>query len=257
MKKIAIISDIHGNLCAFDNVLDDIAKRNVDAIYCLGDVVGYGPNPVECFYKAMKHCEVIIKGNHEEGVIEGPFGVTRAAKNAMLWTRKLMRPGIFDGLSRKKRIWDYLRNLPISHTIDRLLFIHGCPHDPMEYLQKQDTEDVFGEIPQKIQQAFAMVEHICFIGHTHVPGIITDKSEWFYPENFDYKWDIHPQQKIICNVGSVGQPRDRDNRSSYVTFDGETIEYHRIPYDFTTTQQQILTVPELDNYLAERLEYGR
>ncbi|WP_372366726.1 metallophosphoesterase [Candidatus Uabimicrobium sp. HlEnr_7] len=256
MKKIAVISDIHSNLCAFDAVLEDIHRRNVDAIYCLGDVIGYGPQPIECFNKAMKYCEVIIKGNHEEGVIDGPFGVTTIAREAMLWTKKIMRPSFCSSL-RKRRAWEYLQNLPISHTEDKLLFIHGCPQDPMEYLMERDTEDIFGEIPQKIREAFELVEQICFIGHTHFPGIITEGSEWFSIQNFDYEWEVDPHQKIVCNVGSVGQPRDRDCRACYATYDGKKIAYHRIPYDIKVTQQKIEVLPALNNYLAERLEYGK
>lgn len=257
MKKIAIISDIHSNLAAFNAVLEDIDKRSVDAIYCLGDVVGYGPNPVECFRKAMKYCQIIIKGNHEEGIVEGVFGVTSAAKDAMLWTRKLMRPSFYS-LPRKKKTWDYLCSLPLSFCENKVLFVHGAPQFPThEYLTKNDTFDVFDEIPKKIAEAFSLIDHLCFVGHTHTPGIITEDSKWYDLEDFDYEWEIDSQQKLICNVGSVGQPRDRDVRSCYAIYDGQKICYYRVPYDIKVTQQKIKAIPALHDYLAERLEFGR
>ncbi|WP_372367941.1 metallophosphoesterase [Candidatus Uabimicrobium sp. HlEnr_7] len=256
MKKIAIISDIHANIEALTAVLDDISNRKVDAIYCLGDVIGYGPNPIECFTIATNRFEIIVKGNHEEGVVDGAYGVSAMAKDAMDWTREVMKPQFYS-LPHTKKLWHKLENLPLTFRENNMLFVHGSPRCPtQEYILEDDTQDIFGEIPEKIAEIFSCIDQFCFVGHSHKPGIINDKSEWIPLQKFDYTWEVKRGEKIICNVGSVGQPRDRDNRSCYVTFDGKRICYHRIPYDWSQTQEKIRKLPKLDNRLADRLEVG-
>jgi predicted phosphodiesterase len=256
MQKKAIISDIHGNLEALTAVLEDIKQRNVEAIYCLGDVIGYGPNPVQCLEEAFRVCEFILLGNHEEAVLTGAFGFHPAAKEAVDWTRRQLKPS-WCSLSNTRTRWEILKNLPLSYTEDDCLFVHGSPRDPtMEYILKSDTDDLFGDVPEKIKEIFEQVDRICFVGHTHTPGIITQNSQWFNIQDFDYVWEHKSNEKIICNVGSVGQPRDKDNRASYVTFNDKEICYHRIPYDFIKTQERIRKIPQLDNRNADRLEFG-
>ncbi len=256
MRKIAVISDIHGNIEAFTAVLEDIERRNVDMIYCLGDVIGYGPNPVECLKKAIDCCEFILMGNHEEAVLTGAFGFNPTAKEAVDWTRNQLKPGWLSNATQKA-LWDVLKNLPLIHTEDDYLFVHGSPRDPtMEYILRQDTEDLFGEIPDKIREIFEQVDKICFVGHTHTPGIITTKSKWYGIHDFDEVWDIKSEEKVICNTGSVGQPRDKDNRACYITVTPDEIQYHRIPYDFRKTQEKILKIKQLDNRNADRIEFG-
>ena len=256
MAKKAIISDIHGNLEALKTVLDDIKQRNVDAIYCLGDVIGYGPNPVECLEETFKCCEFILMGNHEEAVLTGAFGFHPAAKEAVDWTRSQLKPRWYS-VSQTRRRWDTVKNLPLSYTEDRNLFVHGSPRDPtMEYILKSDTDDLFGDVPEKIKEIFEQIEQACFVGHTHTPGIITQNSQWYNPQDFDGVWEMKAGEKIICNIGSVGQPRDKDNRACYITFTDKEIFYHRVPYDFRKTQERIRKIPQLDNRNADRLEFG-
>ncbi|NUM33836.1 MAG: metallophosphoesterase family protein [Candidatus Brocadiae bacterium] len=256
MKKIAIISDIHANWEALNVVLDDIKQRNVDIIYCLGDVIGYGPSPTECLERTIQVCDFILMGNHEEAVLSGAFGFNPSAKQAVDWTRSKLKPGFFSS-SRKKFRWEVLKNLPLCFTEGERLFVHASPRDPtMDYVLKSDTEDVFGEIPEKIREIFDQIDKVCFVGHTHMPGIITEDSQWFSPDEFDMVWEHKNGEKVICNVGSVGQPRDRDNRACYVTFTEKEIFYHRLPYDFKKTQEKIHKIPQLDNRNAKRLEFG-
>lgn len=255
-KRLALISDIHGNLEGFNAVLEDISRHNVDMIYCLGDVIGYGPNPVECLDKAIQHSEFILMGNHEEAVLTGAFGFNPTAKEAIDWTRSQLKPSWLSFKKTKKR-WEVLKNLSLSYSEDDYLFTHGSPRDPtMEYILKSDTEDLFGEVPEKIRQIFSQFKKICFVGHTHTPGIITKDSKWYSIEDFDGVWECKDNEPVVCNVGSVGQPRDKDNRSCYVVFDGKEICFHRIPYDFRKTQEKILKIKQLDNRNAERLELG-
>lgn len=255
MPKLAIISDIHANLEAMNAVLEDIKTREVDAIYCLGDVIGYGPNPIECLDLAFKHCKIIILGNHEEGVIKGAYGVHMAAKEAINWTRTQLKPR-WCSLSKVRNRWNRLKKLPATFKEGDFLFVHGSPRDPTyEYMLPNDTEDLFDKIPEKIRENFSLVDRYCFIGHSHKPGIITEESKWYNPSDFDSVWEL-TAKKIICNVGSVGQPRDKDSRACYVTVTDKEICYHRIPYDIKKTQEKIHNIMGLDNMLAERLEFG-
>ena len=255
-KKVAIISDIHANVEGLNAVLDDIKRRDVDAIYCLGDVIGYGPDPIECLEEVARVCEFILLGNHEEAVLTGAFGFHPSAKEAIDWTRRQIKPKWYS-LSRTRARWELLKSLPLTYTEDEYLFVHGSPRDPtMEYILKSDTDDLFGDVPEKIKEIFEQIEIACFVGHTHAAGIITQESKWYSPQDFDHVWELKEGEKIICNVGSAGQPRDRDNRVCYVTFDRKEIAYHRIPYDFRKTQERIRKIPHLDNRNADRLEYG-
>jgi predicted phosphodiesterase len=254
MENFAVVSDIHANWEAMTAVFNDIEARGISTIYCLGDVIGYGANPIECLNKAFQKCKIILLGNHEEGVLKGAFGVNAAAKDAIDWTRSQLIPNFFSLPSQKKR-WNRLLNFPTTHKEGEFFFAHGSPRDPTyEYLLPDDTQDPFDSIPEKIKENFKLVDKVCFVGHTHKPGIITEDSKWFDIEDFNYIWEC--KGKIICNVGSVGQPRDKDNRSCYVTVHSDKIFFHRIPYDWKTTQKKIDQVDKLDKILANRLETG-
>ena len=259
----AIISDIHSNIEALMVVLEDIEKKGIsnDEIYCLGDVIGYGPDPATCLDIAMSF-NFVLMGNHEEAVINGAFGFVPAAKRAVDWTRKQIKPQVFSS-GYKKRRWEFVKDMSLKVTKNNIvdngmLFVHGSPRDPtMEYILKVDTEDYFGETPPKMKEIFEMIEWCCFVGHSHVPSLITDNSTYHTIEELDYEHKMEKDKKYIINVGSVGQPRDHDNRSSYVTVDDEgVIRWHRIKYDFRKTMAKIRDIPDLDNRSAERLERG-
>ena len=257
----AIISDIHANIEAFVRVMDHIDGQGIEKIFCLGDVIGYGPNPVECLDLALRlieegRLEFVLMGNHEEAVLSGPFGFNPVAKEAVDWTREQLKPG-WSSFGKSKRRWEMLKDLPLTYCEDGILYAHGSPRDPtMEYILQSDTEDLFGEVPEKISQIFSLFERICFVGHTHDPGVITEDSQFLRPMDFGRIFTVANGRRYIVNVGSVGQPRDRDNRCCYTTFDGVTIIFHRLEYDFGQTVEKIRRIPELDNRNAERLELG-
>ncbi len=259
----AIVSDIHSNIEALTVVLNDIDKKGItnENIYCLGYVIGYGPDPVACLDIAMNF-NFVLMGNHEEAVINGAFGFHPAAKRAVDWTRKQIKPQVFSS-GLKKRRWEFVRDLPlkISKTDDipkNALYVHGSPRDPtMEYILKVDTEDYFGEIPPKIKEIFEMIDGICFVGHSHVPALITEDSHYYTIEELDYEYKIEEGKRYIVNIGSVGQPRDGNPKACYVTVDDEgVIRWHRLEYDFKKTAAKIREIPELDNRSADRLEKG-
>lgn len=251
--KRAIISDIHSNLEALTAVMADIKSQNVDNIVCLGDVVGYGPNPRECVDIIRKECAVCLLGNHDNGAMYNPDGFNACAEHAIFWTRDELQKPIGPEDERDAR-WEFLGNLPRNYTENKMIFVHGSARNPLnEYVF---PEDIYHE--RKLEKIFAQIQWISFQGHTHVPGIFTEQPYRFRsPDEFNMVRQLSPDAKYMINVGSVGQPRDNDNRACYVIFEDNTVTYRRIAYDYSKTIEKIQTVYELDNFLGERLAEGR
>jgi predicted phosphodiesterase len=246
----AIISDIHSNLEALQAVLQDIKQHNVDEVYCLGDVVGYGPNPRECVDLVMQ-CKIVLLGNHDQGAMFDPEGFNPPAERAIFWTRAQLESPFENRLQREKR-WEFLAERPRSHREDGFLYVHGSARNPLnEYVF---PEDIYNQ--RKMERIFALVDRYCFQGHTHVPGIFTESLQFHSPEDIDYVYRLDGR-KTLCNVGSVGQPRDGDWRGCYILLDGETIRYRRVEYDIDTTIKKIYAIPDLENFLGDRLRDGR
>ena len=115
-------------------------------------------------------------------------------------------------------------------------------------------EDIYNQ--RKMERIFGLVDQYCFQGHTHIPGVFTESMNFLAPDEIDYVYPFG-QEKFLVNVGSVGQPRDADNRSSYVIIDDEKVSFCRVEYDFNTTAEKIYDIPDLDNFLGDRLRDGR
>jgi predicted phosphodiesterase len=246
----AIISDIHSNLEALQAVLEDIAQYQVEAIYCLGDIVGYGPNPRECVDLVMS-CPVVLMGNHDQAAMFDPQQFNPTAERAIQWTRAQLEMGTANRMVQERR-WEFLAERPMRHREFQWLYVHGSARNPInEYIF---PEDIYN--PRKMEGIFAAVERYCFQGHTHVPGIFTENLHFHSPEDIDYVYKLDGR-KTLCNVGSVGQPRDGDWRACYVLLEDETIYYRRVEYDVNTTIQKIYEIPELENFLGDRLREGR
>ena len=246
----AIISDIHGNLEALQAVLTDIKSQGIRDIYCLGDIVGYGPNPRECIDLVME-CKLVILGNHDQGAMFDPEGFNPSAERAIFWTRAQLEASEGNRPQKEKR-WEFLAERPRSHREEGLLFVHGSARNPLnEYVF---PEDIYNQ--RKMERIFALVERYCFQGHTHVPGVFTEDMQFHSPDEIDYVWKLDGR-KTLCNVGSVGQPRDGDWRACYVLLDADSIRYRRVEYDIDTTIQKIYAIPELENFLGDRLREGR
>jgi len=251
----ALISDIHGNLEALEAVLKDIRQHNVTEIYCLGDVVGYGPNPRECIDLVMQ-CKTVLLGNHDQGAMFDPDGFNPPAERAIFWTRgQLEAPG--EQQASKVKRWEFLAERPRLVKENGFLFVHGSARNPLnEYVF---PEDIYNQ--RKMDRIFALVERYCFQGHTHVPGVFTealpeDLYQFHAPDEIEYTHKLDGR-KTLCNVGSVGQPRDGDWRACYVLLDDNTIKYRRVEYDIDTTVKKIYAIPDLDNFLGDRLRDGR
>jgi diadenosine tetraphosphatase ApaH/serine/threonine PP2A family protein phosphatase len=247
----ALLSDIHGNLEALQAVLADVAKQKVNEILCLGDVVGYGPNPIECLELVMKKSKLTILGNHDQAAVVDPSGFNPIAFQAIQWTRKELNRGPSRAVNIR---WDYINELPKSYQADKFLFVHGSPCDPTnEYVFHESVYD-----RHKMDRLFAKVPQYCFQGHTHIPAVFTPDCEFITPENCDYTFSLG-REKLMINVGSVGQPRDEDPRACYtiVDYDAKKIFFRRVEYDIETTVAKIYAISEIDNQLGDRLRSGR
>lgn len=245
----AILSDIHGNLEALEAVLADIATQQIDEIYCLGDIVGYGPNPRECIDRVMSF-RLVVLGNHDQGALFDPEGFSSGAERAIFWTREQLESG--DSSPAAAQRWDFLAELPRAVREPQRLFVHGSPRNPLnEYVFPEDIYNT-----KKLEKLFSLVEHVSFQGHTHVPGVFTEDLRFYHPSDIGYRFAIGPR-KAMVNVGSVGQPRDNDPRSCYVVLSEDSIEFRRVAYPFEKTAEKIYAIPELDNFLGDRLKDGR
>lgn len=277
----ALISDIHGNLEALEVVLDDIKAQGLTEVFCLGDIIGYGPNPRECIDRVMDNCKITLLGNHDQGAMFDPDGFNIGAERAIFWTREQLESP--SDRANNERRWEFLGELPRTYRKGPFLFVHGSPRNPLsEYIF---PEDIYNH--RKMERLFQLVEQYCFQGHTHVPGIFTenpqdDLYQFQSPEDLNYEFKLDTRKALI-NVGSVGQPRDGDWRACYVLLDDDaaassasppssppsnpsssptppsspTLYYRRVEYDIERTIQKIHDIPELDNFLGDRLRDGR
>ena len=248
---IAFISDIHSNLEALTAVFAEIERRGIQDIVCLGDIVGYGPNPIECIDMVAERCKVALMGNHDFAVFYEPYNFNTGAEQASYWTRNCFETDP-DPVRRGQR-WKYLGNLPVRVKTPQFIGVHASPRRPInEYLF---PDDIYTN-PGKFVSIFERFERLCFVGHTHVPGVFLEGPDFYSPDELDGKFEI-TDEKAIINVGSVGQQRDRDPRSSLVILGDRYVEFVRVPYDVETTIQKVEAIPDLDDFLGTRLRDGR
>jgi len=255
----AVISDIHANAAALHAVLADIRARGVQRIICLGDIVGYGPDPLECVDEVARACDWSLMGNHDFGVLYEPTNFNPGAEAAAYWTREQFDAEPDD--AKRKARYDFLDRLrvrvveKIPETGYPVLAVHGSPRRPInEYIFPDDVVTA----PDKVTTILERVQRLAIVGHTHVPGVFTDEPD-FYPPNelTDGTYKFTPDEKAIINVGSVGQPRDLDPRASYVLIHPDRAEFVRVDYDIGTTAGKIKAIPALSDWLGDRLFEGR
>jgi len=250
----AIISDIHSNLEALKVVLDDMEKRRIETVYCLGDIIGYGPEPAACLDLVAQRTKVAMCGNHDHAVFYEPANFNVSAERAAFWTRSILEDEE-DEAKRNDR-WRFLGSLTPRHEVNGFLFVHGSPRKPInEYLF---PDDIYTN-PHKVLANFERMEQLtCFCGHTHVPGVFVDDPYFEPPDDMgeSNRYAIG-DEKVIINVGSVGQPRDRDPRSAYVVVHEDEVEFVRLEYDIEATAKKIREQEQLDDFLAARLYEGK
>ncbi|MFO0867910.1 MAG: metallophosphoesterase family protein [Pirellulales bacterium] len=237
----AILSDIHGNLAALQAVATDLTSLGIDQVVCLGDSVGYGPEPVACLQWVRQRAQYSFLGNAEEAVLFGPEVGGEASSEIMAWTRQQLQAD-----RQAAELRDYLEGLPRVGRIDGALCVHASPRSPLhEYLLPQDVDP-----PERYETLLRLVGTLAFVGHTHIPGAFT-ADHAFRPAAAaaECSWDGRP---MIINAGSVGQSRDGDRRACYVVWEGSRLEFRRVEYDIATTVTKMEQVPELARSKALR-----
>ena len=257
----AIISDVHSNIEALTAVMEDIHSQDIQEVVCLGDIVGYGPDPERAIDMIEKACRFCLSGNHDFAVIGAAERFNPLAEEAVDFTRRRLKPGLLKGdwyrfgSSRTRARWQFIEELLLDKRERDVLYVHGSPRDPRnEYIL--ETDIAFGNI-DKVEEIFAMMPRLCFVGHTHVPGVIDEEFQFLPPMAVNHSIELDPDRKYIINVGSVGQPRDNDPRACYVVVNGEIISYRRVDYDFHKTMAKMKAIGPLSEQHADRLEQGR
>ena len=253
MTRYGIISDVHGNSQALMQVYEKLGELEVDRIICLGDIVGYGASPTKCLDLVLSYCDEVIRGNHDEAVLDPELGkyFNNAALAALNWTRGQLGPYHLHALSHMKtRI----------RLNDSLLLVHDTPvlHDSA-YVH---------ELQQAIEAFDGLENGICLHGHTHLPTVFraTISEEHGTEVSLEVPQEgepitLYPEDKYLCNPGSVGQPRDGDSRASYAIMEYVSPEeaaiftLHRAEYNIEAAQKETHNAG-LPSVLAERLELG-
>lgn len=242
--RLAVISDIHANLPALEAVLAEVDSAGVDEMWSLGDVVGYGADPDACATVTAERCSTGLVGNHDLGVLGeldlGAFSPTAAA--AVRWTQRSANPETIE----------YLRGLEPLAEDGAVALYHASPRDPVwEYVLAIDQAE---------ECLTAQAQRVALIGHSHVPLFFTASDEGDVQGAH-----VEPGTRMeigagrwLLNPGSVGQPRDRDPRASWLELDTEGWEatWHRVPYDIDRAAEAIAAV-ELPEQLGRRLYEGR
>jgi predicted phosphodiesterase len=250
---VAIVADIHANLEALTVVLDHAASRGIQRIVCLGDIIGYGPNPRECL-KLLFRSEVAIMGNHEEAVMFYGEDFNPKAKASLEWTKDQLNSTAYDR-TENYDLWNFLGTMQQVVEDGEVMYTHGSPRVPTrEYVVPADIKN-----REKMQGIFDLMKKVCFIGHSHIPHVYSSDMKHASPEAVNQAIDVRKlgDRKVLINVGSVGQPRDGDLRASYVTFDGSVVRFFRLDYDYKTTVDKIYSIEPLPNFLGDRLLVGR
>jgi diadenosine tetraphosphatase ApaH/serine/threonine PP2A family protein phosphatase len=238
----AILSDVHGNLEAFQAVIGDLRAEKADQIAFLGDVVGYGADPNECLSLLRNLTDWVIAGNHDYGAV----GLTNIdvfnpmARSAILWTR--------EKLSEENQA--YLRRLLLVRNNGNVTFVHATPNQPEEWYY-------LFTFPEAEEAFLSLSGDLAFVGHSHRPLILTKAGSGEVEAMNLEETVLKPGVRYIINVGSVGQPRDGHPEAAYGLYDENTKRFllKRLPYDVETAQRKIIRAG-LPPFLAQRLSRG-
>jgi predicted phosphodiesterase len=240
-----LISDIHANLAALDAVIKDAGR--FDQVWCLGDIVGYGPQPNECIIRLREFELVCLAGNHDLAVVgkAGLWDFTRDAKEIIFWTRHHLTTGNHD----------WLASLPDTKLRMQkgITLVHGSPRDPRwEYI---GTREVAKDNLEFVDTP------ICLYGHTHIPVLFRKPWDGLKVLEEPLRVDMPVRlalDRFFINPGSVGQPRDEDPRASYAILDLDTmvLTHHRVIYDVSATQK-LMKDAKLPGRLIRRLRFGQ
>jgi diadenosine tetraphosphatase ApaH/serine/threonine PP2A family protein phosphatase len=252
--KLAIISDLHSNREALEAVFADIRRRGITDLVCLGDVVGYGPDPEFCVDLVRGHARWCLMGNHDEALFHDASDFNPHARGAIAYTRRRMQPRWWSS-SEKRARWKFLKNLPLRHNEGRFHFVHGSPRDPVrEYVLS--TDGILN--PNKLRAIFDAFEGIGVAGHTHQPGLHHEDLRFQALDGVaELCLPFEAGKRYFVNVGSTGQPRDGDARACYAVLEEHQVTWYRVEYDFRLTHDKILRTGVLSEILARRLLVGK
>ncbi|MBQ7078864.1 MAG: metallophosphoesterase family protein [Fibrobacter sp.] len=238
-----ICSDIHSNATAFKAVLESMRDNGVERKVCLGDIVGYGVDTDECVDLVRENMDFCLIGNHDSVAVknESSEGFNPYAKQAIEWTQKHL----------SKESVAYIRSLPYIHEENDICFVHASPLSPADWVYVTDLEDALNAFDH-------FSERYCFVGHTHSPVIIASRPMAIPKILDEYEYVIANTERLLVNVGSVGQPRDRDPRACWCLLDTETkcVRLIRVDYDIRETQNR-MKKQGMPSFLIDRLSVGR
>jgi len=240
--RYGIFSDVHSNLPALDSVLRAYSQERIDKYVCIGDVVGYASQPRECIAKIKDLNAILVAGNHDWACVDliSSRYFNPIALEAVEWTK--------DRLSDSEK--GFLKSQELVFSENNFILAHGSLDSP------EDFNYLFDQLDAGVTFELMSVD-ICFVGHTHIPGVfVKDNNRIDYIQ--EYPLHLSPLKKYIINVGSVGQPRDKNPQASYCVYDSDRgiIEIKRVDYDIKQAQEGILRVG-LPSFLAERLVSGK
>ena len=242
--RIGLISDIHANLEALEAVLKALSRESLDLTICLGDLVGYGPDPNICVEKTIESVDLVVAGNHDYAaaglVSTAPFN--EHARAAMEWTKTVLNNNNVE----------LLKKLPLMQCEGNITAVHASPESPDQWRYVIGEDDAYRNL-------MGLTTNLCFVGHTHMPlGYMMDTENNLYFQQDLTAAAIESNRKYLINVGSVGQPRDGDTRACLGILDTEKglFELKRIEYNVQTTQEKMVK-KELPEFLIERLSWGR
>ncbi|BBM82981.1 metallophosphoesterase family protein [Candidatus Uabimicrobium amorphum] len=269
MPRYALLSDIHANIEALQAVLADVEKRNVDEILVLGDIIGYGPDPKECWEKVCEVANVMLIGNHEQEIVAADDDYTGGDVKAMLkWTEQQLQ---------NSSSWtEFIAPITVENYPEYALkiyngktFVHAAAHSPTKQYIWPGYEGFYiiynDQLDSRLLEFMsAFTTQHGFFGHTHVPTVLTyyrnklifdiegtwnkemtfigPNTIFFVPQGKMRIEDLADKHAYI-NPGSVGQPRDGDPRAAYAIYDDTSIEFIRVVYDFTKTQEKVSQLP--------------
>ena len=241
--RTALISDIHGNLEALHAVFDDISTQRVDRVCSLGDVIGYGCDPIACLNLVVEKCGIKLMGNHEYAAIGvlSSEAMNLNARQSILWTQSQLTD----------REISLIAGFRMSGVLDDAFLVHASPVEPDEWhyvLSPHDAEEAFRHSSHRL----------VFHGHTHLPVIYCQPPVGKIRMIGAHDFDPDEESRYLINVGSVGQPRDNDPRACYAVYDAdeESVSFRRVEYDIETTQAKMCRA-DMPQMLIDRLQVGR
>jgi len=239
--RYAILSDVHGNFPAFEAVWQKIQEKGADAVYSCGDIIGYGPHPCECIAFAREKGIVSVAGNNDMAAVESFYmkKLNDTAKQAVVWTTKHIH----------ETDVNFLKELPMTLAVHDATIVHSGSFEPKEF----HYLDSYANVARDLE---AQTSRVAFIGHTHIAAAYRWHAENLFRID-DRTVELDEQGKYLINCGSVGQPRDRDARASFVIYDTDknTVDFLRAEYDIERTVCDIAKT-DLPPLLGARLKQG-